>query len=284
MGGGSSHHVEYHHYVPNQQEQQAAAAREAAEQERQRSERAAQEAAIAAAAAAVEAARLTESRRLMDAGLVNKGAFHVAICGDSGVGKSTIVNVLRGVKKGDATYAEPSTGAEGTQKTTPYPHPRESRFVLWDTPGGSTTRHPAATYYADKCLHEFDMLVVVYTNRITELAEEIVKKAQASGKPVTLVYLKADVSVDSLLAEADLTTPAARDSLRKTISGEVSGKFGSDVAAGRLSWFIASSFDIRKGTAGMDEAGLISHLRERMTEKVGAAAASVLTLQAMRRV
>ena len=91
--------------------------------------------------------------------------LHFAICGNSGSGKSSLVNALRGLKNSDPGAA--STGvAETTMSITRYPDPHEelpySRFIWFDVPGAGTLNVPGWQYFNEQGLFIFDIIILVY--------------------------------------------------------------------------------------------------------------------------
>lgn len=110
-----------------------------------------------------------ETARLREIGMDNTKQFNFAVCGNTGTGKSTFINVMRGVWRGDPAAAEVGTGRQVTLQTTKYVHPADASIVLWDVPGGATDNFPSATYFEDRCLDLFDGIVLLYSGRFTEV-------------------------------------------------------------------------------------------------------------------
>ncbi len=61
-------------------------------------------------------------------------------------------------------------------------------FVLWDVPGGGVDEHPAETYCYDQCLDLFDLVVLCFSGRWTELCSSVASFAHEKGRPLVLVY------------------------------------------------------------------------------------------------
>lgn len=60
--------------------------------------------------------------------------LNIAITGNSGSGKSMLINTLRGLLPSDPGAAQ--TGfKETTSAKTPYPHPNNQNLIFWDLPG-----------------------------------------------------------------------------------------------------------------------------------------------------
>jgi len=71
---------------------------------------------------------------------------------------------LRGIGDKDVNAAKVSM-VETTTDTISFKHPNIETLVLWDLPGSGTINHPKETYYEDKTLYAFDVLLIVTATR-----------------------------------------------------------------------------------------------------------------------
>ncbi|KAH3727216.1 hypothetical protein DPMN_053145 [Dreissena polymorpha] len=106
-----------------------------------------------------------------------KRKINIAITGQSGTGKSSLINALRGLKDDEPGAAK--TGCvETTVKPTPYIHPENDNLVLWDLPGIGTPNFPKESYLEKARFIEHDFIILVsssrYTTNDTWLAEQII--------------------------------------------------------------------------------------------------------------
>ena len=90
---------------------------------------------------------------------------HIAICGNSGSGKSSLINAFRGLRNFDPGAA--SAGViETTMSVTRYPDPHDelphSRFLWFDVPGAGTLNVPGWQYFNEQGLFIFDVIILVY--------------------------------------------------------------------------------------------------------------------------
>ena len=95
----------------------------------------------------------------------NSSKVHLAICGSSGSGKSSLINAFRGFANHDPGAA-PAGVVETTIAIDRYPDARaefpHSHFVWFDVPGAGTLDIPGWQYFNNQGLFIFDVIVLVY--------------------------------------------------------------------------------------------------------------------------
>ncbi|XP_077312857.1 interferon-gamma-inducible GTPase 10-like [Lithobates pipiens] len=109
---------------------------------------------------------------------VENTPLNVAITGESGSGKSTFINALRGLGDEDEESAKTNV-VETTMKPTPYPHPKNKSVTYWDLPGIGTPNFKANAYLDKVQFQRYDFFIIIASERFKEnhilLAEEIQK-------------------------------------------------------------------------------------------------------------
>ncbi|XP_059833367.1 interferon-inducible GTPase 5-like isoform X2 [Hypanus sabinus] len=102
--------------------------------------------------------------------------LNIAVTGETGTGKSTFINAMRGLRNNDDGAAKVDV-IEATMKPTAYPHPNQSNVRYWDLPGIGSTKFPAATYLKKMNFERYDFFIIISACRFKEndakLAEEI---------------------------------------------------------------------------------------------------------------
>ncbi|KAF8805997.1 hypothetical protein BYT27DRAFT_7102353 [Phlegmacium glaucopus] len=129
---------------------------------------------------------------------------HFAICGCSGSGKSSLVNAFRGLKNNNSQAAR--TGiVETTMAITRYPDPRQEmpykRLVWFDCPGAGTLKVPGWQYFNQHGLFIFDVIVLVYDTRFTEIDLCIIQNCERFKIPLFIVRSKADTHIRNILQD-----------------------------------------------------------------------------------
>eukprot|EP00913_Durusdinium_trenchii_P000278 g252.t1 len=77
------------------------------------------------------------------------GCINIAVVGNSGVGKSLLINRLRRLRTQAEGWA-PVGVNETTREPTMYPYPNQPSVRLWDLPGAGTAAVPAESYLQEK--------------------------------------------------------------------------------------------------------------------------------------
>ncbi|KAF8806007.1 P-loop containing nucleoside triphosphate hydrolase protein, partial [Phlegmacium glaucopus] len=130
--------------------------------------------------------------------------LHFAICGSSGSGKSSLINAFRGVKNFEPGAA-PTGVTETTTSVTRYPDPHDklphSRFIWFDVPGAGTLNIPGWQYFNEQGLFIFDIIILVYDARFTQLDVAVVQHCERYHIPLFIVRSKADVQIKNVLGD-----------------------------------------------------------------------------------
>ncbi|XP_053867105.1 interferon-inducible GTPase 5-like [Malaclemys terrapin pileata] len=126
----------------------------------------------------------------------NSHTLHIAITGESGSGKSSLINTMRGLRAGDEGAAE--TGMLDTM-TMPvaYQDPVLPGVTLWDLPGVGTPYFPLNTYCEALNLSQYDFFIIVGSQRFRSDHARLVREIQRMGKRFYFVRSKADMDLDA---------------------------------------------------------------------------------------
>eukprot|EP00250_Pteridium_aquilinum_P008167 c17728_g1_i1 orf=3-833(-) len=115
--------------------------------------------------------------------------FHVAVVGAKGAGKSSLINGLCNMRDGQPGAA----GGESNGEAKPYRRFMLEAVVFWEMPGAGVG-HPSATYFADKKLYAFDLLILV-SDRFQRVDFEVAKSASRLNRRFIFVRTKSDLAL-----------------------------------------------------------------------------------------
>lgn len=158
-------------------------------------------------------------------GIDATGKYNFAIAGASGTGKSTFINLLRGLRPEDPGWAEVGE-RECTSEIKAYPVPGYEHVVLWDIPGGDTDTRPAPTYFRDHSLYAFDAILVFYHNRVYASCTNIAQGCQDWRTQMAFVRNKADADISGVCRRTRCGPEDARRILHEEMQKQIAEKTG----------------------------------------------------------
>ncbi|XP_048124864.1 LOW QUALITY PROTEIN: interferon-inducible GTPase 5-like [Alosa alosa] len=122
--------------------------------------------------------------------------LNIAVTGESGSGKSSFVNALRGL--GDEEEDSAPTGVvETTTEPTAYPHPKYPNVILWDLPGVGTQNFKADTYLEQVEFDRYDFFIIIASERFRSSNVDLATQIQKMKKKFYFVRSKIDVDVQA---------------------------------------------------------------------------------------
>ncbi|XP_073726951.1 interferon-inducible GTPase 5-like [Misgurnus anguillicaudatus] len=129
-------------------------------------------------------------------------SLNIAVTGVTGSGKSTFVNVFRGLSRNDEGAA-PTGNKETTMKTTMYEHPGMPNVKIWDLPGIGGKHFKAETYLKDVNFDIYDFFIILSSTRFREHDIMLAKEIKKMKKNFYFVRSKIDQDIN---AEQDKKT------------------------------------------------------------------------------
>ncbi|XP_041497420.1 interferon-inducible GTPase 1-like [Microtus oregoni] len=117
--------------------------------------------------------------------------LNVAVTGESGAGKSSFINVLRGIGHEEEGAAEIGV-VETTMERHPYTHPKIPNVVFWDLPGIGTTNFPPKEYLEKMKFNEYDFFIILSATRFKKNDIDLAKAISMMKKDFYFVRTKVD--------------------------------------------------------------------------------------------
>ncbi|XP_052598722.1 interferon-inducible GTPase 1-like [Peromyscus californicus insignis] len=127
---------------------------------------------------------------------IDNAPINIAVTGESGAGKSSFINTLRGVGHEEEDAAEVGV-VETTKWRTPYKHPKFKTLTLWDLPGIGTVNFPPKDYLEKVEFQEYDFFIIVSATRFTKLELDLAKAIRFMKKNYYFVRTKVDTDLDN---------------------------------------------------------------------------------------
>jgi len=120
----------------------------------------------------------------------------VGIIGASGVGKSSCINALRGVKSNALEVAKEGV-TEETSIVSEYPHPNNKMLIFCDLPGVGTKLFPQDRYLDEIKVDSYDCFVIITSSRFTEIDAWLAKEIGDRKKHFYFARSKIAYDVDN---------------------------------------------------------------------------------------
>lgn len=159
----------------------------------------------------------------------------IGITGRTGSGKSTFVNVIRGLGDEDSNSA--CTGVvEMTVDPTPYPHPKYPNVVIWDLPGIGTPTFQADRYLQWVQLDRFDFIIIISSESFSTSHAQLAFGILRQGKRFYFIRSKVDVDMAASRSRRPSTfseervLSQIRDDCWQWLEGEVQAGWGGQGA------------------------------------------------------
>ncbi|XP_053391306.1 interferon-inducible GTPase 5-like [Mercenaria mercenaria] len=187
--------------------------------------------------------------------------LHIAVTGNSGVGKSSFINALRGVRKGQKGFAEVNV-TETTTDLKGYPHPQNKSLVFWDMPGVGTPKYPKKDYLKAVSFEKYDFFLILTCGRFTENDLWLANQVRSQEKMFYFIRTKIGFDVyneqrnDPKMHESGITLRIRDDCIRKLKKANF----------GNPSVFLIDNYDIVKYDFGRLVDTLLTHLPEKKRE------------------
>ncbi|XP_018410109.1 PREDICTED: interferon-inducible GTPase 5-like [Nanorana parkeri] len=128
---------------------------------------------------------------------IENAPLNIAVTGESGSGKSTFINVIRGLDDDEEEGAAKTGVTETTMKPKAYPHPKYNNVTFWDLPGiGSPTFKPN-DYLKVVEFDRYDFFIILSSDRFRHNDMELAKAIQSMGKKFYFVRSKVDSDLNA---------------------------------------------------------------------------------------
>nr|XP_060639873.1 interferon-inducible GTPase 5-like isoform X1 [Anolis sagrei ordinatus] len=147
---------------------------------------------------AIEGGRMAEaaSKIMENLQALENARLDIAVTGESGSGKSSFINAIRGL--GDEDEGSAPTGVvETTREPTPYPHPKHPNVTMWDLPGIGTPDFQSSTYLEQVNLSRYDFFFLIASERFKANHAMLANEIKEQGKHFYFVRSKVDADLEA---------------------------------------------------------------------------------------
>ncbi|XP_007952463.1 T-cell-specific guanine nucleotide triphosphate-binding protein 2-like [Orycteropus afer afer] len=128
---------------------------------------------------------------------IKNAPLNIAVTGESGSGKSSFINALRGIGHEDEDAA-PVGVVETTMERTPYLHSKLPNVTIWDLPGIGTTKFKPQDYLKAMKFGEYDFFIIICATRFKDTDSQLAKIIGKMKKNFYFVRSKVDSDLHNL--------------------------------------------------------------------------------------
>ncbi|KAG6924477.1 T cell specific GTPase 2 [Chelydra serpentina] len=120
--------------------------------------------------------------------------FNIAVTGESGSGKSSLVNAIRGLGDEDKGAAETRV-VEMTKEPAPYCHPTCPTMIVWDLPSIGTPDFQPDAYLKQVKFSRYDVFIIIASEKSRFCHTKLAREIQKMGKTFFFVRSKVDLDL-----------------------------------------------------------------------------------------
>ncbi|XP_059507247.1 interferon-inducible GTPase 1-like [Stegostoma tigrinum] len=127
---------------------------------------------------------------------------NTAVTAESGSGKSTFINAIRGLRNDDEGAAKIGNTLM-TVEPIGYPLPNLPNICLWDLPGIGTKQVPANKYLSKTEFKQYDFFIIISQSRFTENDAKLAKEIKWLEKNFYFIRSKIDDDLNTFEMEGE---------------------------------------------------------------------------------
>lgn len=142
--------------------------------------------------------------------------INFAVIGDSGTGKSSFINAVRGIDDDDEKAAQVGI-IEDTVKPQSFLHPTHPKIRFWDLPTiGSPRFHNDLELYCDEVnFSKYDAFLIFSYTRFTQNNFKLANKVNALGKKFLFIRSKIDATIEGEKRKKSFNEEAMTQEIRQ---------------------------------------------------------------------
>lgn len=144
----------------------------------------------------------------------------IAVAGRCNVGKSTFINTMLGIKKGELSRGKSGQGVT-TEKEYAYPDYKNDEIIFYDLPGYGSISMNTQSFLKKVPMNDFDYFFLMFDSILLEHDAWFVNQIQTTMTPFCLVRTKLDLNLSKYNEDAGLLIQKIRHSCIQSMANDV---------------------------------------------------------------
>ncbi|XP_065430021.1 interferon-gamma-inducible GTPase 10-like isoform X2 [Chrysemys picta bellii] len=192
--------------------------------------------------------------------------FNIAITGEPGSGKSSLVSAIRGLEDKDKHEDAPETGVlKKTKKPVPYWHPMCPIMLVWDLPSIGTPDFRPDAYLREVKFSRYDVFIIIASERSRFCLTELARELTGLGKKSYFVRSKVDLDLLNEKHKKSFNEETTLDKIRNDCVNNL-----SRIGMSSPQVFLVSSREFQKYDSPQLQKTLLKGLYHHKTETIRA--------------
>lgn len=172
---------------------------------------------------------------------IEKAPLNIAVIGETGAGKSSLINALQGVGADEEGTAASTGVVHTTSERTPYTYTKFPCVTLWDLPGIGSPAFQPHDYLKKIKFEEYDFFIIVSSGRFKHNDAELAKAIVQMNR--SFYFVRTHIDLDLMVVKLSAPRRFNKENILEEILNSISSIL-KEVTYQEPPVFLVSNFDV----------------------------------------